>query len=366
MLRRSTLVVVAAVTVVLLSASAVSAAVRPFNPAQTVVGGCTATTGDSVMSVSGKLWGFAECQGSLIRFFSRNADGTVNPSEATGFSGRVLGVAFDTTAAYVLFQTGDQIRIGKRTNAGAYSSRTVDSGLGGGTLPTGDVIAKDGQWFGVWSKQVGPGGEFAETELFFAGSALPVRQVTFTASNVDDFEPTLAYSASTPVLIWTRFQSPALPGPSDLYKSKFVAGNWETAQPFATVGTNNFTPDIYIAGGRTFVTWYRDGFIWVASNPSGTFSSRMFNTGGFMPKVAASTTSGFVDHVFVAWTAFGAAPDQDRVFFAESATSGSVHMTWDGASVAPAGTFLLGVGGSNTKGTVTYTGGNAVLIRSQA
>ena len=40
-------------------------------------------------------------------------------------------------------------------------------------------------------------------------------------------------------------------------------------------------------------------------------------------------------------------------------------MTWDGTYVAPAGTLALGVGGAATKGTVTYTGGNAVTIRSQ-
>ena len=275
-------------------------------------------------------------------------------------------MAFDNTASYVLFATPVDIRIGKRTNAGAFSSRVVDTGTGGVTVPTGDVIAKDGQWFGVWSKQVGPGGEFAQMELFSAASNLPVRQVTFTAGDVDDFEPTLAYSASTPVLIWTRLEAPAVPGPSDLYKAKFLNGGWEAPQLFASAGTNNFVPDMAIAGGHTFVTWNRDGFVWVASNPGGSFSSRMFNTGGFLPKVAASTTSGFVDHVFVAWTAFGATPGQDRAFFAESATNGSVHMTWDGTNVAPVGTFTLGVGGAATKGTVTYTGANAVTIRSQA
>ena len=366
MFRRSFFVVAAAVAAMMLASTAVGAAVRPFNAPQTVVGGCTANSGDSVMSSGGSLVGYAECQGSLIRFFSRNPNGSVNPSQATGFSGRVLGVAFDSTSSYVLFATSVDIRIGRRTNAGAFSSRVVDTGLGGGTLPTGDVIAKDGQWFGVWSKQVGPGGEFAQTELFSAGSTQPVRQVTFTGPTIDDSEPTLAYSASTPVLIWARIQDPFAPGPSDLYKSKFLSGGWEAPQPFATAGTNNFVPDMTIAGGRTFVTWNRDGYVWVASNPGGSFSSRMFNTGGLLPKVAASTTSGFVDHIFVTWTAFGATPSQNRVFFAESASNGSVQATWDGTYVAPVGTSALGVGGAATKGTVTYSGGNAVAIRSQS
>jgi hypothetical protein len=367
MFRRSLLVVAAAATAVMLSTSAVGAAVRPFNPPQTVIGGCTASSGDSAMGSGGSLFGFAQCQRSAIRFFSRNPNGTVNPSQATGFSGRVLGVTFDNTAAYVLFATSVDIRIGKRTTAGAFSSRVVDTGLGGGTLPTGDVIATNGQWFGVWSKQVGPGGEFAQTELFSAGSTLPVRQVTVTGANVDDSEPTLAYSASTPVLIWSRIRDPFIPGPSDLYKAKFLNGAWEAPQLFASAGTNNFVPDMAIAGGRTFVTWNRDGFVWVASNASGSFTSRMFNTGGFLPNVTATTTGGFPDHIFVAWTAFGATPGQDRVFFAESASTGSVHGTWNGAYVAPVGTLALGVGGAATKGTVTYANdpANLVAIRSQ-
>ena len=151
---------------------------------------------------------------------------------------------------------------------------------------------------------------------------------------------------------------------TDLYKAKFINGTWEAPQPFATVGDLNLQPDIHIIAGRTFVAWFRDGHIWVASNFGGSFSSRMFNTGGSNPQVAASTT-GFgigVDHVYVAWTAFGTVRS---AFFAESETRGSVHMTWNGATVA-SDAFVIGVGGAATKGTVTYAGANAVTIRSQA
>jgi hypothetical protein len=358
MLRRPVLVVSAAVAAVLLSASAVGAAIRPFNPPQTVAGGCASFDADSVMSSGGTLFGYATCQNNTIRFFSRNPDGTVNPSATTGFSGRVLGAAFDSTASYVLFTTSGEIRIGKRTNAGAFSWRTVDTGITG--FPTGDVIATNGQWFGVWSDNVGD-----QEELFFAGSAYSVGRVT-TSDFAADFEPTLAYSGgSTPVLIWSRFDFGA--DAADLYKSKFVAGNWEAPSVFASAGQGNFTPDIAIAGGVTFVTWQRDGFIWVASNASGSFTSRMFNTGGYGPNVDPSTTGGFVDHIFVTWTRF-LTPTSPRglVFFAESASGGSVHMTWDGATVAPVDTRAIGVGGAGTKATVSYLSPDSITIRSQA
>jgi len=357
--------VAVAFTAILLSTTPAGAAVRPFAPPQTVVGGCSADSADSVVTSSGALVGFAACASSSglpIRFFSRNPNGSVNPSVNTGFAGHVLGVTYDATATYVLFFNDFEIRIGKRTNAGVFSSRTVDT-WGGVAFLTGDVIARDGQWFGVWSEQVGPGGEFAQTELFSAGSTLPVRRVTTTASNIDDGSPTLAFSGLTPVLIWSRTTSPALPGPSDLIVTKYISGAWQPERVFASVGTDNLTPDMYIAGGRTFVTWFRDGFIVVASNASGSFTSHRFNTGGFEPSVAASTTSGVVDHVFVTWTAFGTTGL--RVFFAESASTGSVQGTWNGATIAP-DAFAIGVGGFATKAIVTYGTASTVTARAQA
>jgi hypothetical protein len=347
------LVVVVALTAVQLSATPAGAAVRPFGPTQTVVGGCNAESADSVTGSTGAVTGFAACRtssGLLIRFFSRNPDGSVNPSETTGFTGQVLGVAADATATYVLFFTGTQIRIGKRTTAGAFSSRALYN-WSGVSSPTGDVIAQGGQWFGVWSVQVGPT-EFAPMELFSAGSVLPVGRVTTTGGSHDDHSPTLAYAGTVPVLIWSRTTSPEVPGPSDLMVTKYFGGRWQAERVFASLGTDNLAPDMAMGGGRTFVTWTRDGATMVASNPSGSFASHRFLTPGFGPKVAASTTSGAVDHVFVSWTS--TATGSDRVFFAETASTGSVQGTWDGTYITPTGTTTFGVGGFATKATVVY------------
>jgi hypothetical protein len=365
MFRRSAVVAVAAAAVILLSAGAASATVRPFGPPRTVAGGCDAYDGDSVLSPGGSLTGFGTCGGGGIRFFSANPDGTVNPSQVTGAHGQVLGVAADETASYVLFATDSDIRIGKRTNSGAFSSRVVDTGLRTYSVTTGDVIARNGQWFGVWSKSVGPG-EFGQAELFSGGSVSGVRRVTTTADTINDTEPTLAYSGTVPVLIWARSLDAGSMGYADLYVTKFLSGTWGPSRVFAGAGDYNHFADMHVAGGRTFVTWYRDGYVWVASNASGSFTSRRFATAGTDPKVAASTTSGVVDHVFVTWTTSGPPAQSGQVFFAESATNGSVHQAWDGAAIAPAGSIALGVGGVATKATVTYTGLGTVSIRSQA
>jgi hypothetical protein len=354
----------AAAVLAVATASGAAAAIRPFQAEQTVVGGCASTATDAVTTSSGALAGFATCpspSGDLIRFFSRDAGGTVAPSVATGFTGRVLGVTADATATYVMYATSSEIRVGKRTTAGAFSSRAIDTWSGVGQ-PAGDVIAQGGQWFGVWSKQVGPGGEFAQTELFHGGTTLATRQITTTAVNLDDHSPSLAWSGTIPVLIWVRTTAPAMPGPSDLMVKKYVGGAWEADRTFATLGTDNTSPDVAIAGGRTFVTWVRDGFVMVAGNATGSFTSHRFNTGGDEPNVAASTTAGAVDHVFVAWRASAA----DRVFFAESATSGDVQGTWDGAPIAATGTRPFAVGGVGTKATVTYGTGAAVAVQAQS
>jgi hypothetical protein len=104
----------------------------------------------------------------------------------------------------------------------------------------------------------------------------------------------------------------------------------------------------------------------VASNPGGSFTSKRFATGGYGPRVAASVTSGAVDHAFVAWTAFGTSA-ADNVYFAESATTGSVAGTWQGAAIEGPETLAVGVGAADTKAVVTYDAfdANVVAVRSQ-
>ena len=362
MLRRSSVVAIAAFVAIVVATTPASAQVGPFDPPQPVVGGCESFFGDAVVTASGETRGFVTCEtptGLRIRFFSRTAAGTVNPSESTGFVGNVLGVAHDSTATYVLFHNDTQILIGKRTNAGGYGFRVVDTFLGGGPFPTGDVIARDGQWFGVWSEQVGPG-EFGQTELFQGGTAFPVRRITTTPENVDDFLPSLTYSGVTPVLAWTRALA-SEPGSSDVWVAKLISGAWQS-RVFASAGFNNFLPDIQWSGGVAVVTWNRDNFVVVASNPTGSFTSHTFNTGGIAPKVAPSISPTAADDIFVTWTAFN--PAGDRVFFAETASS-SVNGTWHGATIAPANTFPFAVGAAGGKAIVAYQEGATVRVRAQ-
>jgi hypothetical protein len=340
--------------------STASAAVGPFGPEVVAAGSCGLGLGEAATAPDGSFRGFADCgstSNARIRFFSRTAAGVVNPSQDSGFRGNVLGVTVDATATYVLFRTPTTISIGKRTNAGVYSSRAVDT-WSGVVPPTGDVIARDGRWFGVWDKQVGPGGEFADVELFQGGSVEPFRRIT-TRPDVDDLQPALVYSGTIPVLVWSRLQAPAVPGPSDLWVAKYLNGGWQS-RVFASLGTHNSSPDIATAGGLTFVTWERDGAIVVAGNRTGSFASHTFLTPGSAPKVAASATAGPVDRVFTTWTA-----SNHRIFFAETAASDAVT-GWQGIYLTtyPV-TAAVGLDSQAGKAVVAYSTDTGVQLRAQ-
>lgn len=354
---RRVLVVAAATVAVLGVAAPAGAAPRPFGPEVTAVGGCEGPS-DAALAADGSLRGFASCvgtQGPAIRFFSRTAAGVVNPSVSSGFQGVVISVAQDATATYVLFHGFTTISIGKRTNAGAFSSRVVDT-WGGVSPPDGDIIASGGSWLGVWTKQVGPGGEFADSELFQSGSGQSAHRIT-NRPQLDDLEPSLAYSGTTPVMVWTRWQQPYVPGPSDIWVAKLIGGGWQSRR-FITDGTNNYSPDIATGGGLTYVTWARDGRIVVAGNSTGAFVSHTFNTPGFAPKAAVSVIGGDMSHLFLAWEA-----RTGGTFFAETPSRDA--LTWQGASIAGSPTFPAAVTGYAGEATVVYGRAGGIRLLAQ-
>ena len=306
MFRRSVLAV-AAVLAALAGLPPAPAGAGAFTGSEVQVGGCRTVAGDALTLADGSLAGFASCRDGAtptIRYFSRGPRGSVRASEPTWLAGHVLGMAADQTGTYALVATGADIRVGKRTPDGQTTYRVVDSWTG--TRPTGDIVARNGHWFAVWSRQTGPGRRWAQTELFSAGSTLAARKVTDTARDIADDQPTLAYSGATPVLVWPRTKAPFRPGPTDLMSSKYVDGAWRFTRVFTSGGNHNVMPDLHIAGDRSYVAWVRDGFVRVAGNRGGGFVTHRFNTRGNFPRVATSTTDGRVDHVFVAWTTSGA------------------------------------------------------------
>jgi hypothetical protein len=352
---------IAALAATFLCASMVNlapaAAVGPFGPAETVIAGCTDGVGDAGIAADGTTRGFDNCTGisaGTIRFF-RDTPSSAPTVEVSPYTGFVQAVAWDgQNATYVVFQQGSALRIGKRVEStGAYAPATTLTTTGANAIVfSSDVVAVNGQWWAVWSEQVGPGGEFAEIDLFQRHTLLGVQgrtRITATTDS-DDIEPALAYVGGRVTMVWTRAFSPAVPGPSDLRIAESTGGAW-LSRPFASLGTFNSEADVFFSAGVTWVTWTRDSAVLIADNAGGTFASRTLTSAGADPTVAVSGSN-----VFVAWYALNA----DRVVLAERA--GGV---WTSGQVDSPSSRPLRVLAQGTKARVVYVRNTSILIRTQ-
>jgi hypothetical protein len=349
------------VAALLIAVAAPASAVGTFGAPQVLVPSCGIGLGDAAIASNGTVRGFADCNGNPYGqiWYFRHIPGQSPFRQATPYTGLVLGVAWDGSGAtYVLFEQSSRLKLAKRIEStGAYSAVTTLSTTGAGVVfYTADVVASAGKWWAVWSEQVGPGGEFAQTELFQAHTLLGVQgrtRITTTASNLDDAEPSLAYAGGKVTLVWTRTANPAIPGPSDLRIATNTGAGW-SSRPFAWAGDQNTQPHVVVYAGATYVTWVRDGHIVVASNTSGSFASRTFLTPGSLPTVAVS-----FGKVFVAWVV-GEADPLNRVFVAER--SGA---TWTGAFVTGTPAAPLTVLAQGGKARLVYRTDTDVRIRVQ-
>jgi hypothetical protein len=299
----------------LVAAALPARAVGTFGPPVTVVPSpCSFVfaDADAALGSDGLTRGFVTYNGPGCAFeiWYFQGSGSTWTRQLSPYQGVVLGVAVDGTDTYLLYAASDGVRITKRTAAGFTPGRRLSGvGLGGAVEPRGDVIATGGTWWAVWSEQVGPGGEFAQTELFQAktyGTDRNRQRITFV-TNRDDTAPSLAKRpGGGAVLAWERNDG-ARGEVSDIRVATSADGTW-SSRAFATAGNLNSQPDLFTAGSSTFAAWIRDGRAVAADNTGGVFTSHTFLTpASFRPRVAAS-----LGRVFVIWTT--PAP---RTFFAE-------------------------------------------------
>jgi len=288
--------------------------------------GCTAdgANGDAVAGPDGRIRGVVGFDGpdcsDLLRYFE--GSGGAWRVAATPYRGRLLAVTDDRTALgappalFVLFANFDGIFVGSRTPSGVFqpATRVSPSGEGGGLLPQGDIVAFTGQYWAVWQEAVGPGGEFAQTDLFQAktigaGDCIdPIRRqrVTFTNRRTDVF-PTLALvprsaGRSGAVLAWASNDGALGEFSVIMFARADCTARWEFRQ---LTGPDHLSgsPDLQRRRGVDVLAWVRDGRVVVADDATGSFSNRhMFDGPGVAPRVALGKT-----RAFVAWTRPGTA-----------------------------------------------------------
>jgi hypothetical protein len=354
--RRSALAAIAtAACGVVLAFPSPALAADSFTAAVTVVDPpCATAPGTADAAFGGNtIRGFAsfdDCS-YAIYYFQGGTQGytrTVAP-----YTGVVLGVDADETATYLIYRMTDPIGrttgigVTKRSHGGTfYPTRVLSEAAATQVvLPTADIAAEGGRWWAVWTEQVGPGGEFASQQLFQAktyGTAADHQQITFTAADVDNTEPSISLDSRGAVMAWTRQTAPEMPGPSDVRIATNPDTAW-TSRVFSDAGTFNRTADVKRISGFTFVALVRDGRIVEAENTTGRWTRHVFLTPGDRPRVGATSGSQFVT-----WTAGG------RVFYARG-NKGS--QSFVGQYVSAPGTVLDTMVTANGKGTLLIRSG---------
>ena len=252
---------------------------------------------------------------------------------------------------YVVFQRGNELRIGKRIeSSAAYSAETILSTTA--RYPTADVVASSGRWWAMWSEFDG-----VHSQLYQRHTLLGVQgrtRITTTAANIGDEGPTLAYAGGRMTMVWTRTLYATEPFrhavSDDLRIAESTGAAW-SSRPFASLGDQNTQPDLSIYGGIAWVTWDRDGRIVVANNAGGTFHSRTFLTPGTGPTVAVSGS-----HAFVAWRS-----QHDEVVALAELSGGA----WTTTLFDIASPYLLRVLAQGTKARVVHQSGTNLVIRTQ-
>ena len=351
MFRRPSAIAAAAFLAVLAVPSPALAA-DSFTAPVTVVDPPCGTEGTSDAAFgAGTIRGFAsfpDCSHDIY-YFQGGTQGYTRV--AAPYTGVVLGVDADETATYLIYRMTDPVGrttgvgVTRRTHAGAYDSTQVVSGAAAtqAVLPTADIAAEGGKWWAVWTEQVGPGGEFATQQLFQArtyGTVVNRQQITATVP--DNSEPSISLDGNGAVMAWTRWTAPEQPGPADLWVATNPGGAW-TSRVFSSAGSINRTADLKRIGGVTFLTWVRDGRIVEAENTPGTFVSHVFLTPGDRPRVGSTYGSQFVT-----WTT------PDGVYYARGNNGAQ---SFAGQLVAAPGTVLDTMVAVNGKGTLLIRSG---------
>jgi len=322
-----------------------------------VVPSCNVPFADASAGADGRVRGFSNCNsipGGALTYF-RFSSGVVT-RHASPYNGYVRAVAWDgVNSLYVVYVQGASLKLGKYVEtSGTFASPIVLSTHPGVATFSADVVASQGKWWAVWSEQVGPGGEFAQTELFqrrTLNGSLGKTQITHTAANIDDGNPSIAYYNGTLSMVWTRTTNPNLPGPSSIRYATTTGGAF-SASTFAPGGDG--TNNIAVVGGRTYVSWQRGLTIWEKDNATGPWNAKQFRSPGFNSSLAVSSNK-----VFVSWTT--TTGGNQRVFVAERTGA-----TWSGATVTGSGALSLALVAVGGKARTIYTPGTHISLRAQA
>jgi hypothetical protein len=309
--------------------------------ATVVPAGCAASgrSGDAVAAGDGSVRGFTRfeggtCTSGTVWYFQGSE--TAWTPVASPYKGRVLAVADDGSATYLLYAAADGTRITSRTRGGVFTPGRRVSPV---TAGSGDVIAQGGRWWAVWSEPSGSRASLYQARTI--GTALARRRVTFAAAA--DARPSLARTVTGAVMAFDRSSA----GRSDLYQARAtVGGNWSLTR-FTSDGQSS-RPALAVAGSAAYLAWQRGPRIAEASGAWASLRGHTFATAGTGPRVAVSG-----GHFVVAWSTTPST-GPPHAFLAER--GGAVWTGNDITAAAP---------GRETVVALTARAGNATVLGAE-
>jgi len=205
------------------------------------------------------------------------------------YAGLVLAVTDDATGTYVLFANSTGIYVGKRIRPSATFQdpvRLSGNGTSGAALPQGDIVALAGGYWAVWTEQVGPGGEFAQADLFQAktlgaGDCIDaVPRTRLTTHSRDDADPSLVLLPETAGrsgahLTWSRNDGARGESGWLMYSRAGCEARWSPFQTLFRAG-NSLDPDMTRANRTDYLAWDRNSRLVEAEVSPGPFRAKAF------------------------------------------------------------------------------------------
>lgn len=327
----------------------VAAAVTPFQgPVPLYGAGCTQGSGDASGSVNGTSRGAIDCGGEEDgRISAFWVQGDVRTVRTSPWTGRVLATSWDTVSQlYVLFRQGTSLKLGKVSDAGAFSATTTLSNSLDAFTPA-DVVAQSGRWWAVWAESQANGTQY---DLYQARTLLGSQARTrITSSSAEDLEPSIGYTLGAVTMVWSRY-TPGLSA-SDVWVARNTGAGWRSSV-LTQIGTYNNLPQVASYNGHSYLSWARDGVIQYRTDAAGGWQGRSFLARGHSNRIAVSN-----GRVVIAWET----EEPVRLYVVE----GTGTRAFTGSLLTGENVGLIATTSGNGRATVVYRSGSGVSARYQ-
>jgi hypothetical protein len=221
---------------------------------------------------------------------------------------------------------------------------------------TADIVAAAGKYWAVWSKPTNST-TGAQTELWqqrtLNGTAGPTR-ITFTASNIDDDQPSVAYADGKLTLAWHRRTVQGSGGP-EVIRLGTTTGGLPTAANITANREGQQRPSVAVDSGHTYVAWTDSGQnigLMERDNASGSWKTQEA-ANGYVHILDVAVSRGTV---FLAYNE----GDNPQVDVAERHGSWTTTSLTNGVPHTP-----VAVAAANGKATVLYRTSSALILQRQ-